>query len=602
MSIEFKSLAFAVGVFWCIISCQQENFSVSDDIQQGKNTKTISLEEAKALFESSEKQKLDKKLSNKNSYHLGLEPNWRHFQQETTPLNTAFSKVPITIANTKIGGEVLFLKKENSIRQYLFMVKKDDFDEKGNVISARFYLFNTEGYLLDALKMENGIISKRLILKKNINSHVELTKRLAGNGDCDASLMVKIGDLTIEKRLNEHKHLKKDPPTDWGLGCSGSDTKDKTIFLPEYTPIHNSKFKENKNRYSPSLSDYYSAISMSLHTSHTPKMLRDESIIGSSEGGSSFSSIGATMADYNREKEIGLRDIMSSEFTKSEMEYLKNNSHTKKLIEQLLINEDFSQESIDFAKEAIKAKKEGGEVDFPNKLILDWSFMKNERLRCVGYKFYLTKNNQISQYLKIFLKDEYKGFLKLSAVSNFRQRFKTSEGATAVTVPPKNNIIEIAFNTDPKASGNVMNTSTILVGFALIHEMVHAEIFRKLLEASELPYIPKKDSPEWESFMNNLYGSFYEYFDTYVRFSFKTTNPTEIQHELMAQSYVEIMAKALTDFDKNKHPKEFYENIAWSGLQNTTIFKNKILPDLNAITKLNNSLNQAKNETKDCTN
>lgn len=65
-SIEFKSLAFVVGVFWGIISCQQENFSVSDDIQQGKNTKTISLEEAKALFESSEKQKLDKKLSNKN--------------------------------------------------------------------------------------------------------------------------------------------------------------------------------------------------------------------------------------------------------------------------------------------------------------------------------------------------------------------------------------------------------------------------------------------------------------------------------------------------------------------------------------------------------
>lgn len=285
----------------------------------------------------------------------------------------------------------------------------------------------------------------------------------------------------------------------------------------------------------------------------------------------------------------------------SEKEFLAQNLHFNAEICTFL-SKDRTQAAVEFAKEAVKVKMQGGEVDFPNRLILDWSFVQNNKLRCIGYKFYLTKNNQISQYLKNFLKDGPKGFLKLSAVSNFGQRFKTSERTTAVTIPPKNNIIEIVFNTDPNADGNIMNTSTILVGFALIHEMVHAEIFRKLLDVSDLPYIPKKHSPEWESFMNNLYEGFYEYFDIYVRLSFKTTNPTELQHELMAQNYIETMVRALTDFDKNKHPKEFYEDIAWIGLQNTIAFKNRFIPDLKALNRFNNSLNQAKNETKNCTN
>ncbi len=292
--------------------------------------------------------------------------------------------------------------------------------------------------------------------------------------------------------------------------------------------------------------------------------------------------------------------IINSYLSKEEKLFLEKNIDFNAKIRKLLTEEMHSKEAVGFTKEAVKVKMQGGEVDFFNRLLLDKSFVTNQKLLCIGYRYYITQNNEISQRLKEFLKDGPKGYLKLTANSDFgkdRNNYEDKKDATAITISPKNNIIEIMFNTNSQLNNSVQNISTILVGFSFIHELVHAEIYRILLEASDYPFIPKKNTEEWERLLDKLYSNFYEYFDIYTRLSFETDSPTNVQHELMAQSYVKMMANALAQFDKNQHTQEFYQNIAWTGLQRTKAYDK--LSDVQK-QQFYNSLKQAKNESKDC--
>lgn len=259
----------------------------------------------------------------------------------------------------------------------------------------------------------------------------------------------------------------------------------------------------------------------------------------------------------------------------------------------------YSEEAKEFVREALIAIHQGGAVDYLNRLILDWSFVKEERLRCVAYKFHITKNNEISQNLKKFLKDGPKGYLRLSADSNFKTNWRNNTGAMAITRPPNNNIIQIVFNTDIDLPSSVNNNSTLSVGLALIHEILHAEMFKKLLEASDTSFIPEKNTPEWEKLFDKLYGSFYEYFDLYTHISFQTNNPTDVQHQLMAQSYIETLSTALAEFDKNQHSEQFYKEMAWMGLEKTTAHTR--LPHSIQL-QISETIKKGRNETKDCHN
>lgn len=259
---------------------------------------------------------------------------------------------------------------------------------------------------------------------------------------------------------------------------------------------------------------------------------------------------------------------------------------------------NYTSEAFAFAKEAVIAKEKGGEVNFKERLILTSSFINNPRLKCI-YKNFYRGNNTISQYLKNFLKDGPKGYLKISVDFDFGANWRKHTSSMAITIPPKNNIIEIVFNTDTKLLSSVNNNSTLSVGLALIHEVLHAEMFRKLLEASDTSFVPKKNTPEWENLFGKLYHSFYEYFDLYTRISFQTNNPTDVQHQLMAQNYIETLATALAEFDRNQYSEQFYKEMVWIGLEKTNAYKK--LPRSVQL-QISETVKKARNGTKDCHN
>src|SRR5690606_37739975 len=104
-----------------------------------------------------------------------------------------------------------------------------------------------------------------------------------------------------------------------------------------------------------------------------------------------------------------------------------------------------------------------------------------------------------------------------------------------------------------------------------IHEMIHAEMFRKLLAVAQNPNIQLDQNQLIQ--LRNDYPGLYDY---YMRWKWNIPqgqSPSSAQHQAMAQHYRGIIEQALREFD-DTHSDEIYEALAWTGLQNTVTWNN----------------------------
>lgn len=168
-------------------------------------------------------------------------------------------------------------------------------------------------------------------------------------------------------------------------------------------------------------------------------------------------------------------------------------------------------------------------------------------------------NKQENSYIKSILK-------KFEGNSEFNIKIKSSDRVISSRTgrevngncsPPKNGIITININ-----KGKSNSNPALEVTRTILHEYIHADIFRKL----------KSKTPTSEDL---------DFRDTYKRYEEQFSN--EIQHEAMADLYINSMKNALKNFHKNvltddynkfinyyeETPSDtFYEALAWRGLRN----------------------------------
>ena len=141
----------------------------------------------------------------------------------------------------------------------------------------------------------------------------------------------------------------------------------------------------------------------------------------------------------------------------------------------------------------------------------------------------------------------------------------------AYTRAPENYVIDIVLNGNPVKDASYQKRPNLLVAKTIIHEVIHAEMFRKLLS------LANNNGSIDVSLVHQmlLQGDYPGMLDYYFR------NGEDInsnwQHQQMAAHYRETIARILQEFDTgisvpdNQQPQQLYIDLSWEGLNHSTI-------------------------------
>jgi len=189
-------------------------------------------------------------------------------------------------------------------------------------------------------------------------------------------------------------------------------------------------------------------------------------------------------------------------------------------------------------------------VDYVDKIIIDSTFL-NTKAECVFNKL---------QNLSSGFKNAIKKFDGEFPVSHLKLTINNNLGPNTygITVPPESYVTEIQFN-----ENRLGNLSDLGKATAIVHEIIHAEIFRKMLSAAQKGdlNLNQYTTQERTNYVNSLINNFPGLYDYY----WKRYHPTW-NHDLMASHYRKTIADMLQEFDNNRLSYSIYEAIAWAGL------------------------------------
>ncbi|WP_440120734.1 hypothetical protein [Tenacibaculum sp. Ill] len=304
---------------------------------------------------------------------------------------------------------------------------------------------------------------------------------------------------------------------------------------------------------------------------------------GLDSGGSSGSAqTDPTEAIYT-DTALGINKSLGGTLSDSELEWIDTHPlESFKIVNFIIANEDenkqLTSEAKTFAEQAIKALANGGEVDFDDRIINE---IKDEKIKCLHDK--LTKDGNT------FVKDLLANFEGVSEfninISSVDKIFSTNvndyvNGETSYT--KGDDMIYI------KISADKISNNSVLSGIrTILHEYIHADMFRKLYTKEGISNSDIKDFKE-----------------TYNKFKSENFKPNNLQHESMAKLYVNSMATALKEIhqaillreynylsqDGAKSLDNLYEALAWQGLKGH---------DVQAYTELSDTKKKALKEALD---
>ncbi|WP_430409135.1 hypothetical protein [Kordia sp.] len=147
--------------------------------------------------------------------------------------------------------------------------------------------------------------------------------------------------------------------------------------------------------------------------------------------------------------------------------------------------------------------------------------------------------------------------------------------AKGLTIPPANGtliinspdyMIRIQINSSNNQYGHPQRPN-LLIAKTIIHEVIHAEMFRKLLSLAKQGHLDfsGQSTEEQTNYMISIRGDFPGIYDYMRRYK-------DWQHQQMATHYRKTIAKMLQEFDtgvavpNNVEPQQLYMDLSWEGL------------------------------------
>jgi len=185
------------------------------------------------------------------------------------------------------------------------------------------------------------------------------------------------------------------------------------------------------------------------------------------------------------------------------------------------------------------------------------------KTKCV----YTNLNNSSTNFA-----DAIKKFDGEFPVSHLRFENSTTlpSDVNAETSPPDNYLITIKINSNNLSRPNLSIARTI------IHETIHAEMFRKILSILDNGGdLDGLTAAQWTQKLSN--GDYPGIFDYYSRYGVNG-----MQHEQMAAHYISTISDTLEEFQSGLS-QDTYDALAWVGLKDTTAWNNLTTAEKSAI-------------------
>ena len=197
------------------------------------------------------------------------------------------------------------------------------------------------------------------------------------------------------------------------------------------------------------------------------------------------------------------------------------------------------------------------------KIIQDWlspnivkpteAFVKHEKLNRIYEE--AKKSERFKKYLQKFEPEASVAHLMFN-IGN------TENNTLADTRVPNEYWIEIIFNKNIDWN----NRPEIVVAYAFIHEVIHAEMYRQLLEVAN-----KNGSIDLVKLQQYVNNNKKELFNEYIKNATKASN---YQHDIMAKKYINVVVDFLKEMYGSNYTDKEYLTIAWMGVQNTDAWNN----------------------------
>ncbi|AMC11410.1 hypothetical protein Lupro_09110 [Lutibacter profundi] len=241
----------------------------------------------------------------------------------------------------------------------------------------------------------------------------------------------------------------------------------------------------------------------------------------------------------------------------------KNNTEVTLIfnfLEKNKIGEDYTSEAKNFAKLAVEAYDNGGDVDWVDMIINNLS----PKADCV-YQKLKSNSTGFKNAIKKFDGEFPVSHLNFIMEDLGNTRAQTQAPDNYINTTSADYIITIALNNNSNIHG-VKYRPNLMTAKTIVHEVIHAEMYRKLLSLANQGHLSftgwtiQQQKDYMISIKNNFPG-IYDYYRRYKNW----------QHQQMATHYRQTIANILKEFDNSLNTDQFYMDLAWEGLDKTSI-------------------------------
>ena len=520
MKQKFLKLGMLAFTALMLTYCQREELGEEqpeEPIAAVDPQTVVSLEEAKSLFEASEAQKQSANSTSRSSRPLiELDADWRYFVQTKTRVGSAYSKIPITIADSDLNAEMLFLKENGVVTQYLFITEVDSLTNDNRIVNADFYLFTPKGDFISAHRMTDGVISHKLVPKIKGAYRLVVTPKTSQTARIWPWKKKKKNKAGSNKPQKTANHIEKDDSggNNDDLEDDDFDYDEDAIQLEEVVVYGSGSGSGHYNPY-PTYGNFGYGYSYGDYNGNTGGYNNDGG--GSNDGYKNDEDTNSY--EDSKSSDVGVGMIIQKKQDKLEKEPFT----TPKIRSITIQNKD------DYPCLANVITKIG-ELNTDKKILVP----------------YIGNNNVMAAYIKNLFGNSPDIHIDFS-VQNLGYGYENGKTKTL----KKGERYGIAISHDLLAGG-----SELFIAKTVIHEMLHA-YFKMELDKNGL---------------ENGMGDFISDFKKIQQFPNASGSHTE--HEMMAVMYIDVLAASLAAYDKWAQDISYYKRLAWSGLEFTNEYRN----------------------------